>query len=137
MVTLKRAAGRVAPDAPQEEVDAAVARLNAIQSRVNCDNIGEEAGKANLLSSELGEQDVAALAPEFQAAIADLADGAVSTPVRSPVGVHLLAVCGRRLSAAGVPTRDQIGSRLYGQQLSMLAKRYLRDLRNSAMIEYR
>lgn len=137
MVTLKQAAVRLAPDAPQEEVDAATARLAAIQANITCDNIGEQAGKANLLSSELGEQDVAALAPEFQAAIADLADGAVSAPVRSPVGVHLLAVCGRRLSAAGVPTRDQIGSRLYGQQLSMLAKRYLRDLRNSATIEYR
>ena len=61
----------------------------------------------------------------------------MSAPVRTRVGVHLLAVCGRRLAAAGVPTRDQIGSRLFGQQLSMLAKRYLRDLRNSAMIEYR
>ena len=32
-------------------------------------------------------------------------------------------------------TRDQIENRLYGQELSMIAKRQLRDLRNSATIE--
>ena len=32
-------------------------------------------------------------------------------------------------------TRDQIENRLYGEELSMIAKRQLRDLRNSATIE--
>lgn len=137
MVTLKQAAIRVAPDAPQADVDAATAKLAAMAAGVNCDNIGERAGKANVLSSELGEQEVTALAPEFQQAIAGVEDGGVSAPVRTRVGVHLLAVCSHRMAAAGVPTRDQIGGRLYGQQLTMLAKRYLRDLRNSATIEYR
>jgi len=137
MVTLKQMFIRVAADAPQADVDAATAKLAAIQPNVNCDNIGEQAGKANVLSSELGEQEVSALAPEFAQAITGVPDGGVSAPLRTPVGVHLLAVCSHRTAAAGVPTRDQIGGRLYGQQLTMLAKRYLRDLRNSATIEYR
>ena len=33
--------------------------------------------------------------------------------------------------------REQIESRLYGQQLSMIARRYMRDLRTSATIETR
>ncbi|MBX7247540.1 MAG: peptidylprolyl isomerase [Caulobacteraceae bacterium] len=137
MITLKQVAVRVPADAPQTDVDAAAAQLTALAPKINCESIGREAEAAHLLSSELGEQEVTALAPEFQSAVAGLDAGQVSQPVRTRVGVHLLAVCAKRTAAAGVPTRDQIGSRLFGQQLTMLAKRYLRDLRNSATIEYR
>jgi peptidyl-prolyl cis-trans isomerase SurA len=137
MLNLKQAGIRLAPDAPQAEVDAAMAKLTALQPHLTCDNIGEEAEKAGVTSSEIGEQDVTQLAPEFRSAVEGQPVGTITAPVRTPVGLHLLAVCGSRLSAAGVPSRDQIGSRLYGQQLTMLAKRYLRDLRNSATIEYR
>jgi peptidyl-prolyl cis-trans isomerase SurA len=34
-------------------------------------------------------------------------------------------------------TREQIENRLFGQELAMIAKRQLRDLRNSATIEVR
>jgi peptidyl-prolyl cis-trans isomerase SurA len=34
-------------------------------------------------------------------------------------------------------TAEQIENRLYGQELAMIAKRQLRDLRNSATIETR
>jgi peptidyl-prolyl cis-trans isomerase SurA len=137
MLNLKQAGIRLAPDAPQAEVDAAMAKLTALQPHLTCDNIGEEAEKAGVTSSEIGEQDVTQLAPEFRSAVEGQPVGTITAPVRTPVGLHLLAVCGSRLSAAGVPSRDQIGARLYGQQLTMLAKRYLRDLRNSATIEYR
>lgn len=137
MVTVKQAAVRVAADAPQAEVDAAVAKLAALQPNLTCDNVEEQANRAGVLSTDIGEQDINGMAPEYRAAIDAVTDGAFSQPVRTPVGVHVLAVCGRRLAGAGVPTRDQVGSRLYGQQLTMLAKRYLRDLRNSATIEYR
>ena len=34
-------------------------------------------------------------------------------------------------------SHDEIEGRLFGQQLSMVARRYMRDLRNSATIETR
>jgi peptidyl-prolyl cis-trans isomerase SurA len=63
--------------------------------------------------------------------------GQVSEPVRTDVGLHLLAMCGKRQDVAGLPSKDQVENRLYNQQISMLARRYLRDLRNSATIETR
>ena len=36
-----------------------------------------------------------------------------------------------------MPTRDDIQQRLYGQELSMMARRYLRDLRRDASIDIR
>ena len=46
-------------------------------------------------------------------------------------------VCGKRAAGASQPDRDQIENRLTGQQLSMISRRYMRDLRNSATIETR
>ena len=63
--------------------------------------------------------------------------GQVSDPIRTTAGLHLIAVCGRRSAGAAQLDKDQIESRLYGQQLSMIARRYMRDLRNSATIETR
>ena len=63
--------------------------------------------------------------------------GQLSSPIRTKVGLHVLAVCGKRASGAGQVDHDQIESRLTGQQLSMISRRYMRDLRNSATIETR
>lgn len=137
VVHLKQAAVRVAADAPQTEVDAAVAKLAALQPSLTCDNVEDAAVRAGVLATDIGDQDIEQVAPEYRAALEAVTDGQFTQPVRTQVGLHSLAVCARRVQGAGIPTRDQVGSRLYGQQLTMLAKRYLRDLRNSATIEYR
>jgi peptidyl-prolyl cis-trans isomerase SurA len=61
----------------------------------------------------------------------------VSDPIRTDAGMHLIAVCGKRQGGANAPSHDQIENRLRGQQLALIAKRYLRDLRNQATIETR
>mgnify|MGYP001040567328 CR=1 FL=1 len=43
----------------------------------------------------------------------------------------------RARAAAETVAREQIERRLFSQQLSMIARRYMRDLRNSATIETR
>jgi peptidyl-prolyl cis-trans isomerase SurA len=53
------------------------------------------------------------------------------------VGLHILTVCGRGSTGGGEASRQQIEGRLYGQQLSMIARRYMRDLRTAATIETR
>ena len=97
----------------------------------------EAAGNAaqGVVAGDLGEAEVADLAPAFRDAAEKLKVGEVSDPIRTPVGLHLIAVCGRRTAGAGAADKDQIERRLRGQQLSMIARRYMRDLRNSATIE--
>ena len=41
------------------------------------------------------------------------------------------------VKAASEPSKEEVESRLYNQELSMLARRYLRDLRRDATIEMR
>ncbi len=46
-------------------------------------------------------------------------------------------VCERHAAGARATTRAAITSRLEGEQYDMYGRRFLRDLRNSAMIETR
>jgi peptidyl-prolyl cis-trans isomerase SurA len=41
------------------------------------------------------------------------------------------------ITAQGEVTKEEVENRLYNQELSMLARRYLRDLRRDATIEMR
>jgi peptidyl-prolyl cis-trans isomerase SurA len=46
-------------------------------------------------------------------------------------------VCAKRSSSAAQLDRKAIENRIFGQQLSMIARRAMRDLRGSATIETR
>ena len=90
-----------------------------------------------MLSADLGETSVNQLRPQFRTAIDSLKVGEVSQPIRTDVGLHLIAVCSRHAAGVEDATRADVTDRLKGEQLSMFARRYLRDLRNSAEIETR
>jgi peptidyl-prolyl cis-trans isomerase SurA len=51
------------------------------------------------------------------------------------LGLHLVAVCGRRVGGPEVPSYEAVENRLRNQNLAMLARRYIRDLRADALIE--
>ncbi|HYF21912.1 MAG TPA: peptidylprolyl isomerase [Caulobacteraceae bacterium] len=138
IVTLKQTALRLPAEATEADVAAASRKLESIRSKLTCDNIEAEGAKLEgAVAGDLGETDVNELAPAFRQVTDQMKVGQVSAPVRTSAGMHLLALCGERQQSASLPSREQIENRLFGQQLTMLAKRYLRDLRNSATIETR
>jgi peptidyl-prolyl cis-trans isomerase SurA len=136
LVNLKQVAVAV----PQGGDEAAArAKLDAIRPKItSCDNLEQAAqGVEGAVAGDLGEAEVADLAPQFREAAERLQVGQVSEPIRTGAGLHLVAVCGRRSAGEAQVDRDQIENRLFSQQLSMIARRYMRDLRNSATIETR
>jgi peptidyl-prolyl cis-trans isomerase SurA len=140
LVNLKQIAIGLPAGAPAAEVDAARAKLEAIRPKVtSCDNVEAAAnGVEGVLTSDLGEAEVKDLIPDFQQAANTLQIGQVSQPIRTAAGLHLVAICGKRAAGgAATPTAAQIENRLRGEQLALIARRYLRDLRNSATIETR
>jgi peptidyl-prolyl cis-trans isomerase SurA len=52
-------------------------------------------------------------------------------------GVRTLVICGRDEVNASAPTYDQIYQQLNEDRVNLRAKRYLRDLRRDAVIEFR
>ena len=49
-------------------------------------------------------------------------------------GKAVLFVCQRAASGASMPTRDQVRSKLFETEITMMADRYLRDLKRQATI---
>ena len=139
LVDLKQVAVALPRDAAQPQVDAAQKLLVDLKPKItSCETLEATAGKVDgVVAGDLGEAEITDLAPAFQDAANNLKVGQVSDPIRTDAGLHLIAVCGKRQSGAQAPTHDQIENRLRGQQLALISKRYLRDLRNSATIETR
>lgn len=63
--------------------------------------------------------------------------GKATVPIRSEQGVEMLVICGHRAAQGELPTREQIDNTLFEQQLSMMGRRHLRDLRRDAVVVYR
>jgi peptidyl-prolyl cis-trans isomerase SurA len=77
------------------------------------------------------------LVPEFENAMNALAPGAVSEPVQTPFGVHLLQVLDRRQQSAPndrarTLARDQIRARKADERY----EQWVRQLRDEAYVEY-
>ncbi len=139
LVSLKQVAIALPPTATQADIDTANSKLLAVRSQIKgCADLEATAGKTpGVVAGDLGEAEVADLSPEFKDAATHLSVGQLSQPIRTKVGLHVLGVCGKRAAGGAQTDHDQIENRLTGQQLSMISRRYMRDLRNSATIETR
>ena len=115
---------------------AARQRLEAIRPQLTCDNIlARASSEQGLLGADLGESDIQNLAPQFQQVAREAEVGSISAPVRTPLGLHLLAVCDRRAGGPEAPDRRRVENQLFAQNLATLGRRYMRDLREDALIE--
>lgn len=138
LVQLKQVMVELPETASEAEVAAATQRLEALRPQLTCDTMLQRAtSEQGLLGADLGEADVQNLAPQFQQVARSAAVGSVSTPVRTPLGLHLLGVCGRRVGGVEAPDVRQVENQLFRQNLATLGRRYMRDLREDALIEYK
>jgi peptidyl-prolyl cis-trans isomerase SurA len=139
LVNLKQAALALPQNATEAQVQAASATLEALRRDITgCDNIETQAARVKgVVAGDLGEAEINDLAPAFRSAAESLSPGQTSAPIRTAAGLHVLAVCGKRAAGDTATDPRQIENRLLAQQLSMISRRYMRDLRNSATIETR
>ncbi len=77
------------------------------------------------------------LPAQTRQALAGVPVGKATAPIRSEYGVEMLVICGHKAAQGEMPTRQQIDNTLYEQQLSMMGRRHLRDLRRDAVVVYR
>ena len=78
------------------------------------------------------------LAPEIQDAINKAGPGEATIPFRSQAGIEMMQRCDKRpvvITKWTTPTRQQVEESLFDDQITMLSRRYLRDLRRSAHVE--
>lgn len=138
-VTLQQIVFPVLPDTPQEQVQSAGNYLmqasQAIKSCSDLEKLKEQLGTGVI--SDKQTMTIGELAPAFQPAVIPLQAGETSTPILTNQGFHLISICEREDVGVTLPNRAVIENQLSNQQLTMMARRYLRDLRNDAVVEIR
>lgn len=86
---------------------------------------------------KLGRLRMGDLAPAIRSAVGKLPVGKASAPVRNRRGIAVLMVCARTEAEDGLPTRAELLDRLRRNRLSIMTRRYLRDLRTAAVVDLR
>ncbi len=115
------------------------AEANAFRAAFKgCDqSLQQAAGAPDIVVKPLVRRESGQLAPDLKKALGDLAIGATTEPERVPEGIQIVALCEKNpiagQSEASVAVREEISS----ERGQLLARRYLRDLKSDAVIEYR
>jgi peptidyl-prolyl cis-trans isomerase SurA len=92
--------------------------------------------KAELVSSD--QIKMRDLPPTLQQMMMPMQVGQATQPFGSlEEGVRVLVICGRDEANANEPSFDDVYNQLNEERLNMRARRYLRDLRRDAVIEFR
>ncbi len=109
-----------------------------LPATIACDEVEQLAERLEATQSgELGVLRLRDLPPELRQQVEGLEAGDIAPPLAFPAGVRALVVCETREPQVRPPTYDDIYDQLSQQRLSMMARRYLRDLRRDAIVDYR
>ena len=110
----------------------------ALSEIESCDNVDTAiSGVENAFVSDLGQISANALIPQVRQALSNVEAGQATPLLETAAGLQAFVVCDKGIGGPGVPTRQQIEGQLIDQQVSLLARRWLRDLRRDAAIIYR
>lgn len=102
--------------------------------RNGCDGVTRAAQRAGVEAIDLGEMEDKDLSEPFRTQALALARTQASPVFRSDTGVHVMVLCDKETTGDDVPTAAQLEDRLYDQELALIARRYLRDIRREAAI---
>lgn len=109
--------------------------LEAAASVEDCDGVDAAAEGSDALSAaSLGRIALNELAPDAAARLEATPVGGATEPFESGEGLAVMFVCERNDSVDNLPSPEQIENRLFGQQLTMISERALRNLRREATI---
>ncbi|MEO1039481.1 MAG: peptidylprolyl isomerase [Pseudomonadota bacterium] len=119
-------------DERRSDFEDAAARING------CDGVEALFGEIEgAFATNLGSVSANALVEDIRNALTGVEAGQASAVLETAAGLQVFVVCDRAVTGPGVPTSDQVENQLIGQQLNLLARRWLRDLRRDATVEYR
>ena len=119
--------------------DRATALATNVKSQVrSCADLPNIANQlAGTVHQRLGNMNPKDLDPALREALAKTAPGEVVTPFFSPAGLEMIMRCDApppKLGPYELPSREQLQQQLLQEKMSLYAKSYLRDLRQSASV---
>jgi peptidyl-prolyl cis-trans isomerase SurA len=94
-------------------------------------------GLTEVVVKPLGRRMQSDLTDENVKMLDEMEIGRLTPPQRTENGVEMVALCGRRVLQSDAAARATIEGELLDEQGSLLSRRYLRDLKRNAVIEYK
>lgn len=131
------------PKAPKEYVQKVAAMAADMRAHIQSCQQAQKmvAPIKGIVFQSLGEMKLSDLSEQIQAELAKTEPGEPTAPFMSPAGIEVFARCDaaapKPIGKYNPPTRDEVERRLFQQQISMLARRYIRDLRRQGNVETR
>ena len=140
VLSLKQISVDLKPNTPRQEAERLVKllqdRTRAMGGCGRAEEVGKEIGAEVVANDTTRIRDLPA---PLQAMMRNLQIGQATPPFGSPQeGVRVLVLCGRddAPQTAG-PSFDQVYAQLEEERVNRAARRYLRDLRRDAIVDYR
>lgn len=114
------------------------ALAEAASSITSCEGLDSAVqGIDGVIVTNLGSVGANALIPTIRDALSSIEPGDATPVLDTAAGAQVFVLCDRALTGPGIPSTDQIENQLINQQLSLLSRRWLRDIRRDATIEIR
>jgi len=118
----------------QAQVELARTVADVVTGCEDLESVGREMGAR--VSQRLADLKVPDLAPAMRDAITGLPESQASRPIEQERDVAVLMVCERKRDT-GLPSDAEVINTLAAEKLNLLARRYMRDIRNSAFLDVR
>jgi peptidyl-prolyl cis-trans isomerase SurA len=139
LLSLKQLSLAFAPGTARETVETKARDLaQAAQTMGGCGGAEAAAGRFGAEVVANDQVKVRDLPAQLQSTVLTLGVGQATAPFGTPERVSVLVLCGRDdPPAQGDLSYDQVSRQLTEARVNMRARRYLRDLRRDAVIDYR
>ncbi len=130
----------VNPRAPKAQLEQIVKVAEQIHDRyAGCTQLEQLQKQMNgTVYMDLGDAKLAELSPQIQEGLKNTHPGEAAPPFMDDAGIELIGRCDKRIevkTAYVMPTKQQVEDQLFQNQISTLARRYLRDLKREANIQ--
>ena len=79
----------------------------------------------------------AELAPQLRELLGNMPIGQLTTPDVTPQGLQMFALCDKKESKTDSPIKREVRQKLFSERFESEAKKFLDEIRKSAMIEYK
>jgi len=138
-LTLKQITMPFSQDSTEEERTALANRVQTVTANYDiCANTAAAAADLGSTSQgDVGTVRLRDLPQNIRTELQELQVGQASKPFAAQNQMQVLIVCGRDEPEVQPPSYQMIENNLVDQRLAMMSRRYLRDLRQDAIIDYR
>ncbi len=132
LFVVAKGAGQAAIDGRKREAEALRARFQNCQDGLPFARALHEVAVRDQIV-----RNAADLSPQLRTVLDSVAIGRLTAPEVTPNGVEMFALCGKRETTSDTTAKREIRDEMFAERFSTQAKRYLKELRSAAMIEYK